>query len=136
MARLAYGGRPTCEGCKSIDVRDWHRRRRLSAGQSFAWWWTRGGEPSGNISVRTEADAVVLMFRSRNWGETEWKSVEQRVPITWTMCHLGGRRPWFLCSAYAGGRRCGRHVAKLYLGGNPVFACRHCYGLAYASQQE
>ncbi len=136
MARPAYGGRTTCESCPSIDVHRWHREGRLRTGQSFSCSWTYGGEPSGSISVRTEADAVVLSFQSHSWGESEWKSTEQRVPITWTMCHLGGRRPWFLCSAYAGGRRCGRHVAKLYLGGNPVFACRHCYGLAYASQQE
>jgi hypothetical protein len=24
--------------------------------------------------------------------------MEQRVPIAWTECHLGGRRPWFICS--------------------------------------
>jgi hypothetical protein len=28
MARPSYGGRPTCEGCKSIDVRRWHREGR------------------------------------------------------------------------------------------------------------
>jgi hypothetical protein len=27
-------------------------------------------------------------------------------------------------------------VAKIYLAGSFVFACRHCYGLAYASQFE
>ena len=135
MARPAYGGRPTCEGCKSIDVRRWHRDGRLHAGQYFSWSWTRGGEPSGSISVRTEPDAVVLMFRSRNWRDSEWKSVEQRVPITWTACRLGGRRPWFVCSVYCGGRYCGRRVALLY-GAGELFACRRCYGLAYASQQE
>jgi len=30
---------------------------------------------------------------------------------------------------------CGRHVTKLY-GAGRLFACRHCYRLAYASQQE
>jgi hypothetical protein len=27
------------------------------------------------------------------YGSTEWKDIRQRVPITWTECHLGGRRP-------------------------------------------
>jgi hypothetical protein len=30
---------------------------------------------------------------------------------------------------------CGRRIALLYSGGGP-FACRHCYRLAYASQNE
>jgi hypothetical protein len=34
--------------------------------------------------MRTEADAVVLMYRSRSPGDAEWKPVEQRVPVTWT----------------------------------------------------
>jgi hypothetical protein len=62
------------------------------------------------------------------------KPVEQRVPITWTESHFGGRRPWFTCSAHVNGRYCGRRVAMLYLAGE-FFACRKCYGLAYASQR-
>lgn len=38
---------------------------------------------------------------------------------------------WFHCPAQG----CGRCVAKLYLGG-AIFACRHCYRLAYSSQRE
>jgi hypothetical protein len=135
MARPC-GGRPTCEGCRSVDVRHWHREGRLRAGQCFPYSWTHGGEPAGRISVRTESNAVVLSFRYRTWESSEWKRVEQRVPIVWTACHLGGRRAWFRCTAYAAGHYCGRRVAKLYLGGRAVFACRHCYGLAYACQHE
>ena len=97
--------------------------------------WTCGGEPSGNIGVRTETNAIVLTYRSRRYGDDEWKPIEQRVPITWTACHLGGRRPWFVCSVYSSGRYCGRRVAVLY-GAGELFACRRCYGLAYASQHE
>jgi hypothetical protein len=135
MARPAYGGRATCESCRSIDARRWHREGRLCAGQWFSCSWTRGGEPSGDISVRMEPDLVILSFRSRSRSEGQWKSIEQRVPITWTPCHLGGQRPWFICSVFSGGRYCGRRVAVLY-GAGELFACRHCYGLAYASQQE
>ncbi len=134
MAR-PYGGGPTCEGCQSIDVRRWHREQRLHPGQYFSSSWTRGGEPCGRINVRTEADAVVLLYRTRTHGQAEWKDVEQRVPITWTACHLGGRRPWFICSVYSNGRYCGRRVAVLYAGGQ-LFACRRCYRLAYESQRE
>jgi hypothetical protein len=95
----------------------------------------RNNEPAGNIGNLTEHDAIVLIYRSRPCGSTEWKDIRQRVPITWTECHLGGRRPWFRCTVYAHGRYCGRRVATIYHAGD-VFACRHCLGLAYGSQQE
>jgi hypothetical protein len=129
------GGRTTCESCNSIDVRRWHREGRLRAGQNFLCSWTCGEETSGSIRVRTEWDAVVLSYRSRSWDATESKSIEQRVPITWTDCHLGGRRPWFTCAVCSDGRYCGCRVAVLY-GAGELFACRRCYDLAYASQQE
>ncbi|HVI66642.1 MAG TPA: hypothetical protein VM910_29300 [Bradyrhizobium sp.] len=135
MGRPYGSGRVTCESCISIDVRRWHREGRLRPGLFFSWSWTCNGEPFGDIKVRTEADAVVLMYRARSYGGAEWKSVEQRVPITWTACHLGGHRPWFICSVYSNGRYCGRRVALLYIAGE-LFACRRCYGLAYASQHE
>jgi len=83
MARPARGGRTTCEACISIDVRRWHREGRLRAGQYFSCLWTRGGEPSGKINVRSECDAVVLIYRSQIRGASQWKSIEQRIPITW-----------------------------------------------------
>lgn len=135
MARPAFGGRTTCEFCASIDVRRWHREGRLGAGHRFSWSWTRGEEPVGSITVRAECDAVVLIYRSQRWGSSEWKSIEQRVPITWTACHLGGERPWLVCPVYSNGRYCGRRAAVLYCAGE-LFACRRCYGLAYASQQQ
>jgi hypothetical protein len=135
MAR-PWSGHPTCEMCQSVDVRRWHREGRLRAGQCFPYSWTHGGEPAGSISVRTESNAAVLSFRCRTWESAEWKPVEQHVPIVWTACHLGGRRAWFRCTAYAAGQYCGRRVAKLYFGGSAVFACRRCHGLAYASQLE
>ena len=135
MARPAYGGRTTCESCKSIDVRRWHREGWLSPGRRFSCSWTSRGEPSGNIGVRTESDAAVLVYRSRSYGDAEWRPIEQRVPIVWTACPFGGRRPWFLCSVSANGRYCGRRVALLYAAGE-LFACRCCYDLAYASQHE
>jgi len=92
-------------------VRRWHREGRLHEGEDFTYSWTSGGKPFGSISVRTEEDAVVLVFSSRRSPDSEWKPVEQRVPITWTACHLGGHRVWFRCPVYSNGRYCGRRVA-------------------------
>ncbi len=131
-----YGGAPTCEDCPAIDVRAWQRKGLLHPGQSFPYSWSREGEPCGSIRVRTEPNAVVLSFYARDWDSDAWKLVNQRVQIARTVCHLGGHRPWFCCTAYSNGRRCGRRVAKVFLGESPCFACRHCCGLNFASQHE
>jgi hypothetical protein len=130
MARLT-----TCESCPSIDARQWHRRGLLYPGQQFSWSWICDGEPAGSINVCVECAAVVLKYRSCGSGSSEWKSIQQRVPIKLTVCHLGGVRPWFVCAVYSDGHYCGRRAAILYCAGE-LFACRRCYGLTYDSQQQ
>ena len=128
-------GRPTCESHTSIDVREWKRRGFLRAGHLFPWFWNFQGVPCGSIFVRTEPDAVILTLWSQNPRDKKGTLIEQRVPLTWTKCHVGGERPWFVCTLCSGGRHCGRRVAVLY-GAGSFFACRNCCGLAYASQSE
>jgi hypothetical protein len=67
----------------------------------LTWTWM----PTEGVDVVTEADAVVPIRRSRSWGGEFGQ--RQRVPITWTLCALGGRRPWFRCDAYYRGQYCG-----------------------------
>jgi hypothetical protein len=76
---------------------------------------------------------VLLMFRVE--GTDGWRDIQHRVLLTRTPVRLGGSRPWFICSAETNGKYCGRRVALLYSANGP-FACRTCYGLAYASQRE
>ncbi len=71
---------------------------------------------------------MVLNYRHRPHGG-EWAPVEQTISFDHTPCNYGGFRTWFLCS------RCERRVGVLY-GAGKYFFCRHCYDLAYASQQE
>ena len=92
------------------------------------------GERVASINVETEPHAVTLKYRIRSRGEG-WNDVEQRVAIEWTAGRFGGERPWFACSVAANREYCGRRVTKLY-GAGRLFACRHCYRLVYASQQE
>jgi hypothetical protein len=128
--RRDQGGKDTTDDCRALDVRLFQRDGLLAAGKSFGWSWTRNGEKVASINVRTETDRVILDYKHRSGGG-EWKSENYAVRIEWTPCNYGGARAWFICPAQG----CGRRVAKLYLGGT-IFACRHCYRLAYSSQRE
>lgn len=127
--RWHFGASDTTDDYRSIDVRRWRRDGLLDPHQSFGWQWSRRGEVVASIQVRTEPDRVILTYRHRSGG-SDWKDESYPVYLDWTACHLGGQRPWFLCPA----RGCGRRVAILY--GGAIFACRHCYRLAYPSQRE
>jgi len=120
-----FSSRRTTNHCHELDIRHWHRKKLLKPNQSFTWNWLRNGEILSAISVSTHQDMVRLTYRHKA-GESK----NYPIYIDWTSCHFGGKRPWFLCPA-AG---CGRRVAILYCGA--IFACRHCYNLAYACQSE
>lgn len=127
--RRNQSGKNATDDYRSLDVRRWQRDGFLTPGRAFSWQWTRNGEAVASIQVRTESDRVILSYRQRSSGG-EWKDENYPVRLDWSPCTYGGQRAWFLCPA-AG---CGRRVAILYGGG--IFACRHCYRLAYPSQRE
>jgi len=124
-----YGTNDTTDDYRSIDVRRWQRDGFLTPGRTFGWQWTRHDEVTASIQVRVETDRVCLIYRHKS-RSGEWIDENYPVGLNWTACNLGGQRPWFRCPA----RGCGRRVAILYGGG--IFACRHCYRLAYPSQRE
>lgn len=131
-----YGsGRQGGGGCtddyRTLDVRRWQRDGLLMPGQSFRWTWYRGRKVRSSIEVQTEAGSVILKYQRQNVG-SEWQPMEYPVRLNWTACHYGGERAWFICPAQG----CGRRVALLYIGGAGIFACRHCYRLAYSCQRE
>lgn len=127
--RWHFGANDTTGDYRSIDVRRWQRDGLLIDGNSFGWQWSRDGEMVASIQVRAAKDCVHLKYRHRSRDDA-WKDENYPVRLDWTPCPLGGTRPWFLCPV----RGCGRRVAILYGGG--IFACRHCYRLAYQSQRE
>ena len=127
-------GRDTVESCRSIDVNRLHKTGCLVPGWRGGWEWKRDGERVAWISMRAKEGCLVLSYNYRRNGE-EWHGVEEPVPIVRVPCRFGGTRPYFICPAVVNGVTCGRRVAKLY-GPGRYFLCRHCYGLAYASQSE
>ena len=127
--RWHLDAKDTTNDYRSIDVRRWQREGLLAPHQSFYWQWSRYGEVVASIGVNTEPERVVLSYRHCCDGE-KWKKENYPIYLDWTRCHLGGHRPWFLCPTPG----CGRRVAILYC--RAIFACRHCYRLAYPSQRE
>jgi hypothetical protein len=113
--------RPICEGC-TIDIHRIHREGRLRTGNIFVVPWSQAGKPCGQAYVVVGDDVIIIVCSGLI-------PVIQHVPISWTACHLGGRRPWFECPY------CRRRSAVIYIG-NEEIACRRCFGLAYASQHE
>lgn len=124
-----YATRSTTGEYNSLDVRKLQRDGVLKPGYSCNWAWYRSGKEISSIGVRSTSSSVILSYRSKA-GDVDWQDMEYPVPIEWTSCNFGGQRAWFRCPAVG----CGRRVAILYSG--KVFACRHCYNLAYESQRE
>jgi hypothetical protein len=122
-----YSTRDTAGRYRAIDVNWMHRQGYLRPGRVFFLSWSRGGEPCGSISGVAEEDWIVLDYQLTE-RDGEPKDMRYSVRLTWTPCNYGGFRPWFECPG------CYRRVGKLY--GGARFLCRHCYGLAYNSQNE
>lgn len=126
--RYIQGGKNTTCNHWALDVRQLQRDKLLISDKSFMVSWKRDGQVLASINVRTNSNSVMLNYRHQRFGD--WENKEYPVRLDWTNCAFGGRRAWFLCPAQG----CRRRVAILYSGS--IFACRHCYKLAYACQRE
>ncbi len=117
--------------CLSLDVSYLNREGLLNPGTSGSLMWGHETEHQASIQFRVDRDYLVLQYHLR---EDSAETITQPVPLAWTACHYGGRRPWFRCPGVANGVYCGRRVAKLYILSR-YFVCRNCYPLAYPSQR-
>ena len=112
-----------------LDVRLLARQGALVPGTVSTSSWTYRGEPSGWISHRAEADALVLIYNVKGPRDADWRPVQERIRLERTACHYGGSRPWFRCPA------CWQRRAVLYsVSGS--FRCRACLDLAYGSTRD
>ena len=127
--RPRWGAKPLVEDCDALDVNWLNRQGWLKGRHIGQLTWTRGKHTTARIGVITSPSKVALFYYYRDALSAKWEPVWYSVQLTWTPCHFGGRRPWFVCPG------CGRRVAKLYLRGK-YFLCRRCHNLAYKSQRE
>jgi hypothetical protein len=124
------GYRGVLEHYWSLDVNRFQREGMLHRSGWTTWAWYEDDERVASIGIGFSPESLELQY-TINPGEPEAQQKRHRVPVTWTPCHYGGERPWFVCP----NQLCRRRVGKLYLCGG-YFICRHCTRAAYASQNE
>jgi hypothetical protein len=99
-------------------------------GDCSFWAGRRNRAGYGHIGYQVLADGVYLSYTVTPYQGTPMP-YGYVIPLAWSHLVSGGRRPWWCCPA------CGRRCGVLYLPpGAGRFACRRCYDLAYASQQD
>jgi hypothetical protein len=122
-------GKTTTDEMWRLDVRCLARGGHLKPGNAFRWQWQSNGVTIASINLTVQVDLVWLQYKQRERGR-EWEDMCYPVSFDWTACHMGGKRVWWQCPVVS----CGRRVAVLY--GGWMYACRHCYRMAYRCQRE
>lgn len=126
------GGRPTVEGSLRLELPRLRRAGYLKPGcrVSGTWSWSRGGDPSGSVSLACTVDPegtseMVISFSHK--GEP----VTQRIRLEGEPMRFGGWR-WYARCPFSG-RRCTTLVMP---NGGHRFASVKAWRLPYASQNE
>lgn len=128
--RPRRGGRRRVENFSVLDVNVLRREGRLRPGLSTVVTLSPSQE---NVGVLADEESLRLARRVTS-GQDIVVSY-QAVGLVRRPCNLGGERAYFICSGVGSGHVCGRRVVNLYAA-RQYFLCRHCMGLAYASQNE
>lgn len=126
------GGRPTVEGSLRLELPRLRRAGYLKSGcrVSGSWSWSRGGDPSGSVSLACTVDPegtseMVISFSHK--GEP----VTQHIRLECVPMRFGGWR-WYARCPFSG-RRCTTLVMP---SGGHRFASVAAWRLPYASQNE
>lgn len=91
----------------------------------YDWVWrTNKGAHQTTVTITVLTDALQLLW------PMGVERVHQRVQLTYSLGHRGGKLPWFLCPT------CPRRVGVLYHANGLPFRCRICCQLAYPSQYQ
>jgi hypothetical protein len=74
-----------------------------------------------------DADSLILQYMIGEEGQR--RDGSQDIRLTYSACHYGSKRPWFVCP------KCQRRAGLLFMRWGR-FACRHCQKVAYSAQSE
>lgn len=122
-----FGAKRTEEDYRDIKISNLHKWGYTSEGKIGEIEWTRRGKVVSTIVVVAGDEAMGFMYvrTDSDGGKT---TMNYKVHLSWSDCHFGGKRPWFLCPA------CDRRVGILYA--ERYYLCRHCLNLNYQSTRE
>lgn len=122
-----FGSKKTEEDYRRIDMRTLHLHGFTKMKRQGKIEWLRNNEVIGEVKIFGGSASIELEYT--HFDNNEIKShLNYSIELSWSKCHLGGERPWFLCP------NCNRRVASLYCA--KVFICRHCLNLNYKSTRE
>ena len=138
MGRYYWSKKEEADGLKQVSVSFLRKHGYFGSGwHSGTITWSRNGEKTGNISVQSfisnDEKYIRFVYTQTDNHTGDKKDFDYKNKLTTTPCNLGGKRYWFICSAYKNDIYCGRRVGMLYMGGG-IFACRYCYNLTYNSR--
>jgi len=96
-----------------------------------SWQWTCNDKVISSIGYEINmTDEVNPWLRVYYTNTHSQEKHDYKIRLTSTTPNYGGKHWWFRCPA----ARCGRRVGVLYLAN--ILACRHCYHMAYSSQNK
>jgi len=85
--------------------------------------------------MEVKGPLLLLSYYYRSAQQGEWQYIKEQVPLVWTPCNYGGKRPWFICPGGGKSWQCGRRVAFLCFA-EGYFRCRRCHDLTYSSHNK
>ena len=124
---MAGTGKKKTTEYRQLNVSNLTKAGCLKPDLRYQWEWKRRGNVIAAITVTTEQDRIKLDYQTSTGGQDK-QDHSYYIGLSYTPCHLGGRRAWFRCPT------CQKRVAMLY--GRTVFACRKCCNLVYPSTTE
>ena len=127
--RYRWGAKASTDACQRLDLSSLHQGGWLRPGSCGTIRWWRGERLTSSIGWVVDGRAGIATALELRYAVGS-EEIRYRVPIAWTACHFGGRRPWFVCP----GAGCRRRAAVLY--GRRLFLCHRCHDLAYASTRQ
>ena len=138
--RTDYATTPTVEDCRALDVNEFID----AVEHPGTVRWGAEEDPSASIAVyllpqdgdTERATALGFEYTITDGRTGEKTTIDYRVPLEYTDCNFGGKRPWFRCPGIVNGERCDQRVAKLFRPPRrDLFLCHHCYDLGYTSSR-
>jgi len=127
--RVQSGPGYKTDDLSALDVRDLRRMGILNPGFCAHREFHENGKVFATARIEITQHRLLIdlqgQLKNRERLAHRWS-----LGLSWTPCHFGGERPWFICPA----PDCTRRVAILY--GFPDLACRNCHSLSYRSQSE